>query len=339
MAVILAGIDEAGYGPTLGPLCVAMSAFRVEGWSPGMEAPDLWRLLSAAVCRASRDAMGRVAIADSKKLKLPNDALERATPVDPLVHLERGVLAMLRAGGQRVESDEGLLEALGAGWPEWEWYRGVPSAVGRSCGEGRLGVDASCLAGAMERAGVRFEGAWVEVIDEGLVNETILATGTKAEATAIGVGRHLRRAWERWGRGAAALRVVSDQLGGRTRYEGLLARELGPMGVSVAGLSEGSERSRYALLPMGVESCGEALQRSVVQFMPEAEGSHLPVALASMCAKLVRELLMRRFNAYWGARCAGLRPTAGYATDARRWLAEVSGVLTAEERRALVRIG
>ena len=29
--LILAGIDEAGYGPILGPLCTGAAAFRVEG--------------------------------------------------------------------------------------------------------------------------------------------------------------------------------------------------------------------------------------------------------------------------------------------------------------------
>jgi hypothetical protein len=40
---------------------------------------------------------------------------------------------------------------------------------------------------------------------------------------------------------------------------------------------------------------------------------------------------MNAFNAYFGALQPGLRPTAGYVTDGRRWLAEA--------RTALARAG
>ena len=49
--VRIAGIDEAGYGPLLGPLCVGVSVFHVEQWGEGEAAPNLWKLLSAGVCR------------------------------------------------------------------------------------------------------------------------------------------------------------------------------------------------------------------------------------------------------------------------------------------------
>jgi hypothetical protein len=57
-----------------------------------------------------------------------------------------------------------------------------------------------------------------------------------------------------------------------------------------------------------------------VIFEVEAEARHFPVALASMTAKLVRELAMMRFNRYWSGRMAELKPTAGYRNDAHRWL-------------------
>ena len=52
------GIDEAGYGPLLGPLCVATSVFHME---EATEPQDLWELLSSAVCRSPKDSKGRVA--------------------------------------------------------------------------------------------------------------------------------------------------------------------------------------------------------------------------------------------------------------------------------------
>lgn len=64
---------------------------------------------------------------------------------------------------------------------------------------------------------------------------------------------------------------------------------------------------------------------------------HLPVALASMIAKYVRELAMHRFNRYWSKRMPELKPTAGYTLDARRWLADAAQVITKEERAVMVR--
>ena len=72
----------------------------------------------------------------------------------------------------------------------------------------------------------------------------------------------------------------------------------------------------------------------------QAEERHLPVALASMFAKYVRELLMGAFNHYWQQVVPGLRPTAGYYTDAMRFLADIDPALAVgrtPERRLFVR--
>jgi hypothetical protein len=63
----------------------------------------------------------------------------------------------------------------------------------------------------------------------------------------------------------------------------------------------------------------------------------MPVALASMIAKLTRELAMMRFNRYFAARMPELKPTAGYYGDAGRWLRDIGDVLLPEERSAMVR--
>ena len=49
----------------------------------------------------------------------------------------------------------------------------------------------------------------------------------------------------------------------------------------------------------------------------------LPTALASMTAKYLRELAMRPFNAFWRRHIPGLKPTAGYPADARRFLDDI----------------
>ena len=60
-----------------------------------------------------------------------------------------------------------------------------------------------------------------------------------------------------------------------------------------------------------------------VTFRTKGE-EELPTALASMTAKYHRELAMRAFNAFWTEQVAGLRPTAGYPQDAKRFRKEIA---------------
>src|SRR5262245_778085 len=77
------GIDEAGYGPNLGPFVMTAVACRVP---PRLVGADLWDILRNAVRRAGEADDGRILIADSKLVY---------TPVRGLHGLETGVLATL----------------------------------------------------------------------------------------------------------------------------------------------------------------------------------------------------------------------------------------------------
>ena len=67
----------------------------------------------------------------------------------------------------------------------------------------------------------------------------------------------------------------------------------------------------------------DARRTAVVSFPVNAEEKHLPVALASMAAKYIRELFMEMFNAFWAERVEGLAPTAGYYVDGRRFFGQI----------------
>jgi hypothetical protein len=338
MALVIAGIDEAGYGPWLGPLCVGLSVFRVPDWEPGQPAPCMWKLLKSGICRKIGDTRKRVPIADSKALKLANDNKKH----HPLVHLERGVMACLRSMGADPENDTELFRLLEARFddPAQPWYEGPSIPLPLGCRREAMGIACNRVAQALEVAGVEPLLMRCGIVSERKVNELVRRTGSKGEATIYAVGDHLRRIWQLELRPGDHLRIVGDQLGGRTSYDEVLAREL--PGVVVTPLSESGERSRYSLsgLPSVRHDTRDArapAKEAVVQFMPEAESAHLPVALASMIAKLTRELSMMRLNRYWCARMPELKPTAGYYGDARRWLDDAAPVMRPGEREALVR--
>ncbi len=52
----------------------------------------------------------------------------------------------------------------------------------------------------------------------------------------------------------------------------------------------------------------------------------LPVALASMVSKYLREVLMVGFNQFWQNHIPDLKPTKGYPVDAKRFLEEIAPV-------------
>lgn len=394
MGLIYCGIDEAGYGPMLGPLCVGFSAFRVADWDPQDGAPDLWKLLEAAVCRAAGDKRARIAVADSKKLKLSNQLKTK----HPLTHLERGVLAFgglvgastpgdtglpgatgrspvpnlqtppappddphwSSTSGTRdapsLDSDHALFSALGSHLEPHPWYGGDPIALPLACSPSQLAIARNTLALACEGAGVEPVALACITVGETEFNEVVRTGGSKAHVTGHCFARYLRRVVERWGGGADEVRVVCDRHGGRTSYADMIEAALRGLDCTVETLEESDRCSRYAVHAPGATGHSPVpnLQpppapsddphwsstsgaRIHIQFRPEAEDAHLPVALASMAAKLVRELAMGRFNRYWCARNPELKPTAGYVQDARRWLDDLEGVLCDDEREAMVR--
>jgi ribonuclease HII len=332
MSLVVIGIDEAGYGPMLGPLSVGMSAFRIADppASPPADAsgPDLWNLLRAAVCRKPGDRRRRIAVADSKRLKRGSfrDGPEVLAP------LERALLSFLRVTGFEATGDDGLFARLGAECGGCAWYKGVPTHLPLTATPESLGVDANTLSAAMARAGVELLDVRCLAVGEAAFNRIVRERGSKGECTVSAIGRHWRDAVTRWAGAGTSVRIVCDRLGGRTRYRDVITRELTELevGFTIRTVEEGAERSRYE-----VDFGGSAVE---LMFMPEAESAHLPVAMASIAAKFVRELAMMRFNRYWCALVPELRPTAGYYADARRWLDDMGPRLTAADREAMVRL-
>ena len=106
------GFDEAGLGPTLGPLVVAGFATQRRGDAGGFEpVDDLWRLLDDVVgLPGVRD--GRIEVGDSKQIHAGAHKLRR---------IERSALAGVAWAHGCIPKHVGeLLELVGVQWhPEW----------------------------------------------------------------------------------------------------------------------------------------------------------------------------------------------------------------------------
>lgn len=326
MALLFSGMDEAGYGPMLGPLCVGRASLRVDDWSAvdaegdPRRVPDLWSMLSTSVAKTRKSAKGRITIADSKKLKLPSSSVRN----HPLVHLERGVLAMLGTIGEFPETDAELFAMLGVEVEERPWFQGEPVELPVGSGRDMLRIDVNDLRTTMDRAGVGLIDLKVHTLGVDAYNAVVRAHGTKAATTAQLLVGHLGEVKKL--SGFDYTRVVIDRQSGRTHYHKLLSRVWEGLEI----LEESDRASRYA--------GGRDGDELGVLLVSKADDGYLPVSLASMAAKYVRELMMGRLNRYWSTRLPELKPTAGYVQDARRWLVDAEGVLGEGDREGLVRI-
>ncbi len=140
--------------------------------------------------------------------------------------------------------------------------------------------------------------------------------------------RLVDRVWRTWP--DAHPRVIVDRQGGRTHYREDLQLAFPTAQIRIVAESEGL--SRYRLRRDDTEV--------TITFAREAETGHLPVALASMLAKYVRELLMLRLNRFFRAHLPELKPTAGYVEDARRYLQDIEPVIRKLDlsRDSLIRV-
>ncbi len=332
--LVYAGIDEAGYGPRLGPLCVGMSVFRAPVRCDPLKQrtpPDLWRLLAPTITREGKGFdRGRIPIADSKQLKLPNDSTTR----HPWERLEPGVLAMLAlVRGETIATDIEVMEGLGVCLDAEGCYGGLALPSPQSLPADRLSLLTASLRSASSRAGVDALDLACIAMCERRFNEQLALQGVKSDVNFDLVGSHLRKAFATWG--GERLLVAVDRQGGRRFY----ANALGALfpEADIHTLNESTSRSLYRVQESAAEAANGEPKSMTVLFQVKADDSHFPTALASMTAKLVREIAMARFNQHFGARLPELKPTAGYGADARRWLVDAASILSPQEREAIVR--
>lgn len=316
---LLIGIDEAGYGPNLGPLTVARSVWQVPS---GTGEEQLAQLLSVRFQAKNYSRGGdTVPLGDSKKLYQSGGSLRV---------LEAGLLAMLSQLTAIPSNFFQLQRAwelpqsytTGAEVPQaMPWYQAdaletleLPQINPSAPKDNQAWRDELFRLGKLAQAelashNVQLLDLRVVVVREQLFNQLLETRGSKAHVLAEATMQLVLDAITRWP--AECLHFYCDRHGGRKDYLPMLMNYMPEewfMQLRADELRSSYRRQRAPDFEIHFSVKGDSFP---------------PTALASMLAKYCRERYMQAFNAYWQQQLPQLRPTAGYPVDALRFRDEI----------------
>lgn len=310
--------DEAGYGPNLGPLVISGTVWQLPLPGPATSRPVALEALSHRLSHARAPGADgdapRVLLGDSKQLYSPGGGLRG---------LERGVLAAVRLiKGALPDSDwpthwRALLAALDPAFAQASatvpWYRSFDCRLPSELPVAEVAQATQQLRDTMDAAGARLVGAASRIVCAEQYNRRVADCGNKATALSLWTLDLIAQLFVHAPSGPVA--IACDKHGGRNRYGALLQQAFPDNWIEVVSETAASSVYRW----------GPADRRVEAQFTVRGE-QFAPIALSSMISKYLRELAMRAFNDYWTARVPGLKPTAGYPADARRFHQQIAAV-------------
>ncbi len=271
--MIVVGIDENGLGPLLGPLVVTAAAFET-------------------------DIYDREAFFASATKHLPADDSKKVFSKTKMASAESATLSWLRTFRVETQTFSGVMSQV-AKHPVPLLCDGIPDHCAPS--ETPLPfatlpeeIETRDFLPLLESEGIRPRAVRTVSLCPGGFNKAIRNPGTNKFSLDFELMMHLVR--DLRAELGEELRVFCGKVGGTRRY--------GPW-FQKAGMDawwieeETPELSTYRVTGIGK-----------VSFVRDGDASHLPIAVASMVGKYVRELAMRDLNAH--LKTEGVREASGY---------------------------
>jgi ribonuclease HII len=322
MSNYLIGIDEAGYGPSLGPLVVTAVVFQTP--SPDI---DLWKSLNKVTSNKSY-CPNKIPVCDSKAIYQPNRGIKA---------LETAVLAFASLIAETVPNSLTIKQFIQkvhygdidriSSLPWYEKYAGIPIPL--KADKKQISELSGRLKNECREKSIRFEKVSCRMIDADGFNNA-LAKGNKAELLFDITAELLTDLCKTYLQPDNHLEISIGKQGGRTYYQEHIEKVFMPH--KIQRVKEKSNCSWYTIsaersvVPKNIGAGRE--NNCTIKFLKDGEDKEFTIALASMFCKYLRELGMKMFNNFWQEHSPTLKPTAGYYKDSQRFISEIKPLTT-----------
>lgn len=297
----LIGIDEAGYGPNIGPFIMTAVTCCVPDEKKEI---NLWDQLSGVTARRSGRKKGCLLVDDSKAVYGAGKGLK---------DLEASAMAFLgrSSEGRLSELLEPLCDSSLSLLSAEPWYRGDTSIPIELDAE-QMAQSSQALREVSAARAIQWGAIRSIVVCPAQFNALTASWKSKAGSMIYALHALIQQCRDAIPEGDS-IRFYVDKHGGRNAYAALLQEGI-PDGFVIAE-QEGALMSLYRIhgIPSEVR----------ISFQPRADAEHFCTAVASIVSKYLREVLMMELNRFWNEHIPELRPTAGYPVDALRFLEDI----------------
>ncbi len=304
---ILVGIDEAGYGPLLGPLTVSSVAISMPD---SHLKSDLWQTLTKAVSKQKKNLAGRLLIADSKKAYTRS-----AGPT----HLRRAVLATLNILNTHPTNAFQLAQSLSGDCAQrladYPWHKNLHN-LSLDASPDDIRLAATALKNTMTENNMHIISLASRCLDVAHYNNMVATVKNKSTVLFTAICQLIGHVFTS-ADPDQTIQIIVDRQGGRIAYAQPLLKMFPEMSLTI--IKQEEKISSYEMTD------GKKTMR--IHFTTKADDRFLPVALASMTSKYLREIMMDSINAWFIEKHPNLKPTAGYWTDGQRFIKDLEKLM------------
>jgi ribonuclease HII len=193
---------------------------------------------------------------------------------------------------------------------EYPWYKKAADyQLGGDVDD--IGIAVSMLRNDFANQHIELLGLKSRCLEVAHYNRMVTAVDNKAKVLFTAVAELMQSAIDAFA--GEDIDIAVDHQGGRSHYRRELQLMFGDSELRI--IHEDQNRSSYEM---------KIKNRKIrVHFVVGADSKFLPVSLASMACKYLREVLVENINNYFLGFNPSIKPTAGYWQDGLRFIADI----------------